>query len=223
MHWEKSQSVSCCNCYASSRRFLCFIDHIPCCLTSHCKHIFKASSTISLKDHCLSLSAAITGLKPTHIFQLFHHTVRYEVYLHELTRGCRQFSFSLSPCPRLYLNSMSTSVAFSFLWDLALALEMSIRRSLVQKSVFRLSFTIESRFPFSSCLSTFPLPPLLRPCLIYLSDNQLETPLGPIILAPSIKIGANCRHVFCTEIEMENVSKWQMCRICSRLIRLPHP
>lgn len=133
-------------------------------LTFHSLHwFFKASSTTfhhSLKYLCLSLSAAMTGLKPTHIFQLFHHTVRYEVYLHELSRGCRQFSFSLSPCPRLYLNRMSTSVAFSFLWDLALALEMSIRRSLVQKSVFRLSFTIESRFPFSSCLSTFPLPPL---------------------------------------------------------------
>lgn len=97
MHWEKSQGVSYCNRYASSRRFLWLIDRISCCLTSHCKLIFKASSTISLKDHCLSLSAAITGLKPTQIFQLFHHTVRYEVYLHELSRGCRQFSFSLFP------------------------------------------------------------------------------------------------------------------------------
>lgn len=114
-----------------------------------------------------------------------------------MSSATASLSRSLSPC---------LCLAFFCLWDLALALEMSIRRSLVQKSVFRLSFTIESSFPFSSCLSTFPLPPLLRPCLVYLSDKQLETPLGPIILAPSIKIGANCQHVFFFHAN----GKWKM-------------
>lgn len=72
-------------------------------------------------------------------------------------------------------------------------------------SACHLPLNRDSHFP--AAYPHFLYPSLLRPCLIYLSDNQLETPLGPIILAPSIKIGANCQHVFCTEMEMENVSK----------------
>lgn len=168
----------------------------------------------------LSLSVAITVIKPTHILQLFHYTVHYEEYLHELSHGCRVLSVSKSLPPHpLFLSLYLCLIAFSLLRDLALALEMSIRRSLVQKSVFRLSFTIESSFPISSCLYIFPLPPLMPlppTCLIYLSGNQLETPLGTIILAPSIKIAANCNHVFLS-------CKWKMFPSCLRLIRLPYP